>query len=187
MSPNHLLTVYGVFVLLVLAGSILIASWAMFDLPLPFADPAAWHDLTVADNAVLAERLAVWPRLCDLLAHEAATLGGGLQLVVDPDSRLTQLGLLLKSADAGGVLTRPATWLYMTGQSQTAGYARTYATVFARPVEQARGAALYDGYLYSGAPPWQVPRQYYDMYPLDEIVLPIIRRVRRGGRSKHPR
>jgi hypothetical protein len=51
----------------------------------------------------------------------------------------------------------PVSRLHMTGQSQTAGYARTYASVFARTVEGPNGGPLYDAYLYSGSPPWQVP------------------------------
>lgn len=70
---------------------------------------------------------------------------------------LSQIGGLLKSEDARNPLGRPAELLYLTGQSQTAGYARTYATVFGRFVTDADGGALYDGYLYSGSPPWQVP------------------------------
>jgi hypothetical protein len=70
---------------------------------------------------------------------------------------LTQLGLLLKSDSAKNPLRRPAQSMYMTGQSQTAGYSRTYATVFARPVAEKRGEPLYDGFLYAGSPPWQVP------------------------------
>lgn len=70
---------------------------------------------------------------------------------------LTQTGALLKSADASNPLPRPAERLYMTGQSQTAGYARTWASVFARHTEGPDGGPLYDGFLYSGSPPWQVP------------------------------
>lgn len=70
---------------------------------------------------------------------------------------LSQIGALLKSASADNPLGRPAQGLYMTGQSQTAGYARTYATVFGRWVTAADDEPLYDGYLYSGSPPWQVP------------------------------
>jgi hypothetical protein len=70
---------------------------------------------------------------------------------------LSQIGALLKSEDARNPLTRPAQLLYLTGQSQTAGYARTYATVFGRIVTEPDGGALYDGYLYSGSPPWHVP------------------------------
>lgn len=70
---------------------------------------------------------------------------------------LTQIGLLLKNTGPDNPLSRPAEHMYMTGQSQTAGYARTYATVFALPLEEALGRPLYDGYLYSGSPPWQVP------------------------------
>lgn len=70
---------------------------------------------------------------------------------------LSQIGTLLKSSAEANPLGGPAERLYMTGQSQTAGYARTYATVFARLVTGRNGEPLYDGYLYSGSPPWQVP------------------------------
>ncbi|HMA10771.1 MAG TPA: alpha/beta hydrolase domain-containing protein, partial [Steroidobacteraceae bacterium] len=70
---------------------------------------------------------------------------------------LTQVGALLKSRGAGNPLRRPAQRLYMTGQSQTAGYARTWASVFARYIQSASGGPLYDGFVYSGSPPWQVP------------------------------
>lgn len=70
---------------------------------------------------------------------------------------LSQVGALLKSADAANPLLQPAERLYMTGQSQTAGYARTWASVFARHVQAPDGGPLYDGFLYSGSPPWQVP------------------------------
>jgi len=71
---------------------------------------------------------------------------------------LSQIGMLLKSpASAVHVLSRPAKRLYMTGQSQTAGYARLYASLFSRRVVGPDGKPLYDGYLYSGSPPWQVP------------------------------
>ena len=70
---------------------------------------------------------------------------------------LTQVGALLKSRGADNPLRQPARRLYMTGQSQTAGYARTWASVFARHVQGPGGGPLYDGFLYSGSPPWQVP------------------------------
>ena len=70
---------------------------------------------------------------------------------------LSQLGALLKSTKVLELLHRPALRLYMTGQSQSAGYARTYASVFATTVAAAHGTPLYDAYLYSGSPPWQVP------------------------------
>ena len=70
---------------------------------------------------------------------------------------LSQVGALLKSSSRGNPLSRPAERLYMTGQSQTAGYSRTYATVFGRIVTGPKGKLLYDGYLYAGSPPWQVP------------------------------
>jgi hypothetical protein len=71
---------------------------------------------------------------------------------------LSQIGMLLKSpASAARILSRPAQRLYMTGQSQTAGYARLYASLFGERVAGPDGKPLYDGYLYSGSPPWQVP------------------------------
>jgi hypothetical protein len=70
---------------------------------------------------------------------------------------LSQIGALLKTRDVRNPLGGPVERLYLTGQSQTAGYARTYATVFARIVTGPDGGPLYDGYLYSGSPPWQVP------------------------------
>jgi hypothetical protein len=70
---------------------------------------------------------------------------------------LSQIGALLKSASADNPLRQPAQLLYMTGQSQTAGYARTYASVFGTKTQGPNGKPLYDAYLYSGSPPWQVP------------------------------
>lgn len=70
---------------------------------------------------------------------------------------LSQIGALLKSGSATNPLHHPAERLYMTGQSQTAGYARLYAGLFGRREVAPDGKPLYDGYLYSGSPPWQVP------------------------------
>ncbi len=70
---------------------------------------------------------------------------------------LSQIGALLKSRSAADPMPWPVRRLYMTGQSQTAGYARTYASVFGGREKAAGGGPLYDGYLYSGSPPWQVP------------------------------
>jgi hypothetical protein len=70
---------------------------------------------------------------------------------------LSQVGALLKSRSAARFLGGPAARLYMTGQSQSAGYARTYASLFAKTVASESGGPLYDAYLYSGSPPWQVP------------------------------
>lgn len=68
-----------------------------------------------------------------------------------------QVGALLKTRAASNPLGTAAQRLYLTGQSQTAGYARTYATVFHRWTRGPDGRPLYDAYLYSGSPPWQVP------------------------------
>lgn len=70
---------------------------------------------------------------------------------------LSQVGALVKSERSSSPLAFGATRVYLTGQSQTAGYARTYATVFGRRVTDRNNKPLYDGYLYSGSPPWQVP------------------------------
>jgi hypothetical protein len=70
---------------------------------------------------------------------------------------ISQLGALLKSDAGSRLIGAPVARLYMTGQSQSAGYARTYASVFAHTVATKEGKPLYDGYLYSGSPPWQVP------------------------------
>ena len=70
---------------------------------------------------------------------------------------LSEIGVLLKTKLADNPLTRPAERLYMTGQSQTANYSRTYATLFGRVEKGPKGVALYDGYFYSGSPPVQIP------------------------------
>ena len=70
---------------------------------------------------------------------------------------LSQVGAVLKSRSAANPIPWPVKRLYMTGQSQTAGYARTYAAFFAGRARGPSGGPLYDGYLYSGSPPWQVP------------------------------
>jgi hypothetical protein len=70
---------------------------------------------------------------------------------------LSQIGAILKTRSPSNPIPWPVKRLYMTGQSQTAGYARTYATVFARTVRAPGGGRLYDGFMYSGSPPWQVP------------------------------
>jgi hypothetical protein len=70
---------------------------------------------------------------------------------------LGQIGMMLKGPQSPDVLGRPAKRVYMTGQSQTAGYARLYASLFSQRFVGPDGKPLYDGYLYSGSPPWQVP------------------------------
>ncbi len=70
---------------------------------------------------------------------------------------LTQLGILLKSNGTENPIGVPAERLYMTGQSQTAGHARTYASIFSQPITAKLGKPLYDGYLFSGTHPWITP------------------------------
>jgi ADP-heptose:LPS heptosyltransferase len=52
----------------------------------------------------LLERLAAWERLVDLLEKETRDLRTGEYLIVDPDSRLTQLGLLPPLGDESAYL-----------------------------------------------------------------------------------
>jgi hypothetical protein len=71
---------------------------------------------------------------------------------------LSQLGALLKSGTSRNPLHDLAIRrLYMTGQSQTAGYMRTYANAIASIARLAHGKRIYDAYLGSGHMPWQVP------------------------------
>jgi hypothetical protein len=63
---------------------------------------------------------------------------------------LTDVGLLLKSNRKANPLGKAAVRLYMTGQSQSASYVRTYASLFGRIEKSPNGRFLYDGYLYSG-------------------------------------
>lgn len=70
---------------------------------------------------------------------------------------LSQVAALLKSGSTDNPLSRPAARVYLTGQSQTAGYARTYASIFGRSVLGPGDRPSFDAYLYSGSPPWQVP------------------------------
>jgi hypothetical protein len=60
---------------------------------------------------------------------------------------LSEVGMLLTSYSPEIPLSRPAKRLYMTGQSQTAGYARAFASMFARTVAGPEGKPLYDAYL----------------------------------------
>ena len=52
---------------------------------------------------------------------------------------------VLKRAAASNPLGTPARRLYLTGQSQTAGYARTFATLFHRWTRDPGGGPLFDG------------------------------------------
>jgi len=135
------------------------------------ADGVTWVGVTVKPNTMIALKRFDPARYASLsMAHPengptcAASAINSWSNPTTPDDEtglawdmLTQLGLLLKSDNADNPAGAPAQRLYMTGQSQTAGYARTYTTVFARAIENALGEPLYDGYLYSGSPPWQVP------------------------------
>jgi len=144
--------------------------WAQSHLQF-IADGHAWVGVTVKPNTVRALRRFDPQRYAELSMSHAP---GGPVCTADQINRwsqpttpaeetgltwdiLTQVGALLKSRAGMNPLGQPAQRLYMTGQSQTAGYARTYASVFARHVQGPNGRPLYDAYLYSGSPPWQVP------------------------------
>lgn len=71
---------------------------------------------------------------------------------------LSQVGALLRSRQARNPLhALRVERLYMTGQSQTAGYARTYASAIFPLARLPDGRRIYDGFLGSGHMPWQVP------------------------------
>ena len=135
------------------------------------ADGYAWVGITIKPNTIASLKKfdparygsvamsnpAAGPR-CDAAAINAwsrpTTPSDETGLAWD---MLSQLGRLLKQDSPTNPLGQAAQRLYMTGQSQTAGYARTYASVFGTTVVGGKGKPLFDAYLYSGSPPWQVP------------------------------
>ncbi|MDT8398211.1 MAG: alpha/beta hydrolase domain-containing protein [Pseudomonadales bacterium] len=135
------------------------------------ADGHAWIGLTIKPNTIKSlQRFD--PARYGTLAMPHPTAGPGCSPgQINPWSQpttpadetglawdiLSQVGALLKSHSTDNPLNRPAERLFMTGQSQTAGYSRTYATFFGADITEADGTPLYDAYLYSGSPPWQVP------------------------------
>jgi hypothetical protein len=135
------------------------------------ANGDAWVGITIKPNTVRALKAFDPGRYASLSMPnprtQASCAAGSINPVSQPTTVsdetgiawdiLTQVGLLLKSEAGSRVLGRTASRLYMTGQSQSAGYARTYATVFARTAKNSGDNPLYDGFLYSGSPPWQVP------------------------------
>ncbi len=135
------------------------------------ADGYAWIGITIKPNTIKALKKFDPARYGTLgMPHPA---GGPTCKVGDinswaqpttPDDEtglawdiISEIGALLKSGSDRNPLSRAADRLYMTGQSQTAGYARTYATFFGLIEKGPEGHPLYNGYLYSGSPPWQVP------------------------------
>lgn len=135
------------------------------------ADGYGWVGVSTKPNTLRALKLFNSERYAALGFPNPRPGGGCAAAQINPLSQpttlddetglawdvISQLGALLK--DAGGVrlIGAPVIRLYMTGQSQSAGYARTYASVFAHTVESKKRKPLYDAYLYSGSPPWQVP------------------------------
>jgi hypothetical protein len=70
---------------------------------------------------------------------------------------LSQLGALVRA----DVAENPLRWfgvkrVYMTGYSQTAGLARSYAVAISPTATRDRGKRIYDGYLYVGHAPYNV-------------------------------
>lgn len=63
---------------------------------------------------------------------------------------LSEVGDLLKSSRADNPLGQAAKRLYMTGQSQSGTYTRTYAVYFSQRIQGPNRKGLYDGYLWSG-------------------------------------
>ncbi len=134
------------------------------------ADGDAWVGITIKPNTIAALKAFDPVRYASVAMPNPRTAPACAASGINAFSRpttpadesglawdmLSQIGMLLKSP-ASHVLSRPAQRLYMTGQSQTAGYARLYASLFSQRVAGPDGKPLYDGYLYSGSPPWQVP------------------------------
>ncbi len=114
-------------------------AWEMFE-----ADPRVGHlPITYGRGATLRERLAVWPALKAALADTST-------IVVDPDSRLTQLGLLpvcpeqnyyfFESRSYGGDGEEPLPRLAARWVEETFGVAgaRPYVALPAAPVDDGR-------------------------------------------------
>ncbi len=136
------------------------------------ADGYAWVGITIKPNTIKSLKKSRFRRAMPALRCrnpapqprcEAAAINSWSQPTTPSDETglawdmLSQLGRLLKEDSPTNPLGQAAQRLYMTGQSQTAGYARTYAWVFGTAVVDAKGKPLFDAYLYSGSPPWQVP------------------------------
>ncbi len=135
------------------------------------ADGYAWVGVTIKPNTIRSLKKfdsaryasVAMPNPAPQPRCEAAAINSWSQPTTPADETglawdiLSQLGRLLKEASPANPLGQAAQRLYMTGQSQTAGYARTYASVFGTTVVDSKGKPLYDAYLYSGSPPWQVP------------------------------
>ncbi len=135
------------------------------------AEGIAWVGLTIKPNTIKALKAFDPVRYARVTMPNPAATPRCIVDRINPSSQpttpadetglawdiLSQVGALLKDASASDAVGLVARRLYMTGQSQTAGYARTYATVFGQTTQDRGGKPLYDAYLYSGSPPWQVP------------------------------
>jgi hypothetical protein len=131
----------------------------------------AWVGITIKPNTIKALKVFDPQRYADVAMAAPAGAPRCATGQINPSSQpttpadetglawdmLAQIGALLKTDSPTNPLGRAAQRLYVTGQSQTAGYARTFATVFHRNTQGPDGKPLFDAYLYSGSPPWQVP------------------------------
>jgi hypothetical protein len=135
------------------------------------ADGHAWIGLTIKPNTIKALKNFDPVRYATVAMPNPRPAPACGDAQINPLSRptttadetglawdmISQAGVLLKSQAKANPLGRPASRVYMSGQSQTAGYARTYASVFGKDITTREGRPLFDAYLYSGSPPWQVP------------------------------
>jgi Alpha/beta hydrolase domain len=133
------------------------------------AEGDAWVGITIKPNTIAALKRFDAKRYARLAMPnpQASCAASQINAFSEPTTSadetglawdmLSEIGALLLSRSPANPLTRPAARLYMTGQSQTAGYARQYASLFNRREVRHGGKPLFDGFLYSGSPPWQVP------------------------------
>jgi hypothetical protein len=121
-------------------------------------DPARYRDLSFPSVRPFTEacRAAEAAYFADIqLPIPAPTLTGETGLAWDI---LSEVGALMKSKGPQNPLRGfPVERVYLTGQSQTAGYARTYASAISPLSRLAGGKPIYDGFLGSGHMAWQVP------------------------------
>jgi len=121
-------------------------------------DPVRYRDLSFPLVRPFTEacRAAEAAYFADIqLPIPAPTLTGETGLAWDI---LSELGALLKSkAQHNPLRGLPVERVYLTGQSQTAGYTRTYASAISPLARLPNGKRIYDGFLGSGHMAWQVP------------------------------
>jgi hypothetical protein len=121
-------------------------------------DPVRYRDLSFPD-------VRPFTRACQ--AAEAAYFAD-IQLPIPAPMLTGETGLAWDILSEVGALVRsrapqnplhgfPVARVYLTGQSQTAGYMRTYASAISPLARLGNGKPIYDGFLGSGHMAWQVP------------------------------